>query len=409
MPRIIFHIDINAFFASVEQRDNPVLRGKPVAVAGHGARTVILTASYEARKFGVRTGMRVPEALAKCPQLALVHPHNNQYVKSSQRILEILHEFSPNVEVFSIDEAFVDMTECIHLFPGPLEAAKQMKGRIRQELGLACSVGIAPTKVLAKLASDLQKPDGLVWIRAEEVAGKLKDLDVSALWGIGPKMRMHLAGMGIRRIGELAVHPRHELVRRFGKYGEYLHDIANGKDASPVVALEDEPDAKSVGHTLTVEKDLQTKEEIKRYLLQVAEEVARRMRKGGYSGRTVALVLRYSDFETFSRRVSLKMVTDDGRRIYAVASALLDAQALKPLGIRLVGISVSNFAREFPQAYVLPGEERKRRLNAALDAVNDRYGEFTLKRADIPAKKAVKRPISPSWRPDESRRRAGGA
>lgn len=404
MERLIFHVDVNAFFASVEQRDNPALAGKPVAVAGAGKRTVILTASYEARAFGVRTGMRVPDALNRCPQLLLVPAHNEKYVRASERILVILRSFSPDVEVFSIDEAFVDMTGSAHLFGGPLEAARRMKARIRNDLGLTCSVGIAPTRVLAKLAGDLQKPDGLVWLKPAEIAARLKDLDVGMLWGVGPKGRTHLAAMGIRTIGELAACPQATLAARFGKYGEYLYEVSHGLDAAPVVRVEDEPDAKSVGHSLTLSKDVHTKPDLSKYLLQVSEEVARRMRRGGYSGRTVAVTLRYSTFETRTRRATLKAVTQEGKRIYGAAAELLERWPLKPLGVRLVGVAVSHLVRDNPQPLLLPADEKERRLNTAMDAINDRFGEFTLKRAEVPAREAVKRPIPPSWRPPESRR-----
>lgn len=397
-------MDLNAFYASVEQRDNPALAEKPVAVAGAGTRTVILTASYEARAFGVRTGMRVSEALAKCPQLLLVAAHNEKYVRDSERILSILREFSPEVEVFSIDEAFIDMTASVHLFGGPLEAAREMKRRIFDALKLRCSVGIAPTRVLAKLASDLQKPDGLVWLQRDDFAARIRDLDVGGFWGIGPKSRTHLAAMGIRTIGELSAIPRPTLAARFGKYGDYLYDISHGLDAAPVVRVEDEPDAKSVGHSMTLSKDLHTRAEISSYLLQISEEVARRMRQGGYSGRTVAVTLRYSTFETATKRTTIKAPTDDGKRIFAAANEILKSWPLKELGVRLVGVSMSQLVRDNPQLPLLSGDEKEQRLNTAMDAINDRYGEFTLKRAEVPASKAVKRPISPSWRPRESRR-----
>ncbi len=404
MERIIFHIDIDAFFASVEQRDNPALRGKPIAVIGPRKRTVILTASYEARKYGVKTGMMLKQGLALCPDLILVRAHNQKYMHESEKIIRILQEFTPEVEVFSIDEAFLDMSGCTHLFGGTLKAGREMKKRIYDRVGLTCSIGIAPTKVLAKLASDMQKPDGLVWLKQEEIPKTIGNMEVDSLWGIGFRLKAHLAQMGIQTVGQLARCPVWRLESHFGVYGEFLHRIANGKDDIPVIRMEEEPDAKSIGHTLTVPKDLYTTREIKKYLLQVAEEVGRRMRKGGYVGRTICLILRFTTFETSSQRTSLSTFTCDSKKIYDTATLILNRLDLRGMGVRLVGITVSNLHRHHRFFSLLPGEEKRRRVTEAVDRINDKYGEWTVTRADLLWRASSIRSIPPSWRPSSSRK-----
>jgi len=404
MERIIFHIDMNAFFASVEQRDNPALRGKPIAVIGPKKRTVILTPSYEARNYGVKTGMMLEEGLALCPDLILVRAHNQKYMQESEKIIHILQEFTPEVEVFSVDEAFLDMSGCTHLFGGPLEAGREMKKRIYERVGLTCSIGIAPTKVLAKLASDMQKPDGLVWLKQGEIAKILENMEVDALWGIGSRVKAQLLRMGIQTAGQLAKCPVRRLKSHFGVYGEFLHRMVNGKDDIPVIRLEEEPDAKSIGHTLTVPKDLYTTREMKKYLLQVAEEVGRRMRKGGYTGRTICLILRFTTFETLSQRTSLSTFTCDSKKIYHAATHILSRLDLRGMGVRLVGITVSNLHRRHRFYSLLPGEEKRRRLTEAMDRLNDKYGEWTVTWADLLWRASSIRSIPPSWRPSSSRK-----
>ena len=239
MDRRIIHIDINAFFASVEQVCNPSLREKPIAVIGSSERTVVTTCSYEARAYGVKTGMTKYEAKKLCPAIILVAGDNRKYTYTSSRIIKILREFTPDVEVFSIDESFLDVTGSIALFNGEKEIAALLKKRIKDELGLLCSIGIAPNKLLAKIASDIKKPDGLVIVKKDGVNNFIKSLPVSDICGIGGKLTSHLNLMGIKTCADLGKYPVEILKNKFGIVGERLHDMALGIDESPVVPFEE--------------------------------------------------------------------------------------------------------------------------------------------------------------------------
>ncbi|MEE8185188.1 MAG: DNA polymerase IV, partial [Thermodesulfobacteriota bacterium] len=249
MSRTIMHIDMNAFFASVEQRCNPALRGRAIAVIGSAKRTVVTTASYEARRYGVKTGMNRYEAERVCPGLIFVIGDNRKYIDTSIRILDILKEFSPMLEVYSIDEAFIDITGSIGLFGPPRLIAKTIKKRIKEGFGLTCSIGIAPNKLLAKLASNMEKPDGLVKIEEGDIPGLLEDLPVGDLWGIGRKLTIYLKEMGVETCGQLGRCPVSLLRRRFGIIGERMRFMGRGVDDSPVIPIGEEEEAKSVGHS----------------------------------------------------------------------------------------------------------------------------------------------------------------
>jgi DNA polymerase-4 len=415
--RVVFHVDMNAFFAAVEQRANPGLRGKPVAVVGARHRTVILTASYEARAFGVKTGLTVPEARRLCPRLILVPVRNDRYTDTCARLTEICRAFSPVVEVASIDELFLDVTGTLRWWASggkrgqktgdrgqgteetDLDLARALKARIRGELGLTCSVGIAPNKLLAKLASDLQKPDGLVRIRPEEVAARLETLPVKELCGIGPRTTEALAAMGIRTCGELGRYPVEALARRFGVIGRRLADMGRGVDSNPVVPLEDAPDAKSVGHSQTLPRDITARADFEREILQLADLVGRRLRAGGYAGRTVALTLRYKDFTTFSRHRTLPTPTSCAFEIFETALRILDSlHVVQP--VRMVGVSVGEVVRGVEQAWLFEDLRRRAEAERAMDAVNDRFGALTVTRARLLSGGRYQGSISPAWRPE---------
>ena len=294
--RIILHLDMNAFFASVEQQANPALRGKPIAVIGSNGRTVITTASYEARKFGVKTGMAIWEAKRQCPQIILVVGDNRKYTYTSTRIFNMMLDYTPLVEVFSIDEAFLDVTHSLKIFGTPERIAYLMKARIKQSFGLTCSIGIGPNKLLAKLASDMKKPDGLTIIRPDEVSQVLEPLPIKDLCGVGSRMERHLNLLGIKTIGELGRFPVDILKRKFGVNGQHLHDMGLGIDHSPVVPASDQDKVKSVGHSMTLRRDVSRRQDILKYLLQLSEMVGRRARRYGVSGKTIHLYVRYADF-----------------------------------------------------------------------------------------------------------------
>ena len=395
--RVIMHVDMDAFFASVEQRVNPALRGRPLVVCGGGKRTVVAAASYEARPYGIGSGMPLYEAQKKCPDLLVVQADIPTYVDASVRVLKILQGFTPDVEVYSIDEAFLDVTGSLMLFGGAERIARMIQERIDKDLRLTCSIGIAPNKLLAKLASGMHKPNGLQVIRKEEIFALLEDLPVQEVWGIGPRLATYLHDMGITTCGQLGRIPLGILERRFGLIGTMLYHMAKGMDDSPVASFGATPDAQSIGHSMTLDQDVCSKDEIGGYVLLLAEMVGRRLRCGGYAGRTVVLTLRYSDFCTFSRRMTLKRYITTGPQIHEVAMRILDGIRLRD-AVRLVGVSLANLVKGRVQIPLFAGERRGADLALAVDRVNDRYGEFTLTWGPLLGGRKG-RVVPPSWRP----------
>ena len=404
MMKNILHIDMNAFFASVEQRSAPALRGKPMAVVGSERRGVILSPSYEARAFGVRTGMMYHEARRTCPDIVLVPADSAKYSHACKQLIRIWERFTPLVELFSIDEAFLDVTGCESLFGDPVQIAVRLKEQTWEETKLTCSVGIAPNKLLAKLGSDMLKPDGIVLILPHDVPEVMEDLPVKDICGIGPNLTRHLAAMGITTCGELGRTSIDKLTARFGVIGERLRDMGLGIDDDPVVSLaeQDEAEARSMGHSMTLEQDCGDRFLIERHLLQLCEKVGRRLRRGGYTGRTVSLTLRYSDFHTFTRQQRLRRSVNHGLDIYATAAAILEGLTLEQ-PVRLVGVSVSGLERQMAQVPLFE-DERKRTFTAeAMDEINDRYGDFTVTWGTLAERNQHERIISPSWRPGGDR------
>lgn len=393
------HLDMNAFFASVEQRCNPELRGCPIAVVGSAHRTVVTTASYEARKFGVKTGMNRYEAKKACPSLIFVIGDNRKYIDTSTRILDILKDYSPKVEANSIDEAFVDLTGCASLFGSAEGVAGSIKERIRASLGLTCSIGIAPNKLLAKLASDMKKPDGLVVIKEGDVEAALRDLPAGELCGIGPRLTAHLASLGVRTCGELGGFPASVLRERFGIIGERLKLMGRGIDESPVVPIGEEEEAKSVGHSTTLPKDVSDKEEIKRYLLKLSEMVGNRARGHKLKGAKVCLTLRYPDFYTFSRQRSLQQPSNDTKVIFNSVLSIFEGLRLRT-AVRLLGVSVSDVTKDSRQMPLFDCDRRREKLLDAVDSINGRFGDFTLTWATLlEDSEPASGVISPAWRP----------
>ncbi len=377
MNRIILHIDMDAFFASVEQQCHPELRGKPIAVIGSGKRTVITTSSYEARAHGVQTGMNIFEAKRACPGLLLVVGNHRKYTDTSSRILQILQDYSPLVEVCSIDEAFIDLSGSTRLLGPPEKTARHIKKRIRDRFGLSCSVGIAPNKLLAKLAAGMGKPDGLVRIDPGEVEAFLEDLPVTRLCGIGKRIGGALENLGVRTCGELGKISVETLRRRFGIIGETLSAMGRGFDPSPVVPPGQEPEPKSIGHSTTFPRDLSDRQILHRTLLHLSEQVARRARLKHLCGTTVTLTLRYADFTTVSRRIRLHHFLNHGPEIYLSARKILSSFPLRQ-SVRLLGVTLSGLTPDTFQLPLFPTDRKKERLTRAMDAVNDRYGMFTL-------------------------------
>lgn len=401
--RIIMHIDMNAFFASVEQQSRPALRGKPIAVIGSAKRTVITTASYEARAFGVKTGMNVWQARQKCPQIILVIGDNRKYTWTSAEIFRMTLRFTPLVEVFSIDEAFLDVTGSMGLFGTPERIAFLLKAQIRHRFGITCSIGIAPNKLLAKLASEMKKPDGLTVIRPDEVARLLETIPARDLCGIGAQTARQLDLYGIRSCGDLGRFPAELLKKRFGIIGERLQLMGKGIDDSPVIPAEDTAEVKSVGHSMTLERDIEGRKEILRFLLQLSEMVGRRARRYNVRGKTVSLSIRHADFDTWvGKQETLGEYVNRSDEIYRAVVAILDSLVLlQP--VRLLGVRLSNLCHGSNQLPLFPEERKRMLLVNALDEVNDRFGDFTVTFASLldgdKAKKKGSHVISPAWRP----------
>ncbi len=398
--RLIMHIDMNAFFAAVEQQSNPALRGQPVAVVGSKQRTIILTGSYEARRFGVKTGMTLYEARQACSQLRLVVANNRLYTHVSSGIIQIFRDYTPLVEVFSIDEAFLDIAGSLKLYGGVQRIAYLIKSRIKVRFGITCSVGIAPNKLLAKLASEMQKPDGLTIIAADRMAEVLEDLLIGELCGIGRKTERKLNQLGIVTCGQLGRFPVSVLKAHFGIVGKRLALMGQGVDSSPVVPEERQPEIKTVGHSMTLKRDVHERAEIARFLLQLSEMVGRRARRYGVTGRTVTLTVRYADFSTFSKQQVQAGEISLSEQIYCAALKILDSLLLTH-PVRLLGVRLSNLQHRERQLLLLPEERRRQQLSAALDQVNDRYGEFTLMSGNLLRVKGKgSHVISPAWRPE---------
>ena len=377
MDRIILHIDMDAFFISVEERDNPSLQGKPAAVCGSLSRSVVTSANYEARPFGIRAGMPTQEAKRKCPHLILVEGNHSKYTETSSRIFSILKEFTPLVEVASIDEAYLDITDSLLLFKTPHHISKLIKERIRRGESLTCSIGVAPNKLLAKLGSRLQKPDGLTIIEKEKVQELLENLPVSKLHGIGPKLAEALKTINIFTCGQLGRFPVSFLIKRFGVIGERLHEMGLGLDESPVIPFDQEEEAKSISHSVTLEEDTSEADLLRRVLLQLSERVSRRMRKEGYYGNRVVLTIRYSDFYTFSKQKTLSRWMNNGSEIFHNSLEIFESISHhKP--IRILGVGMSLLKKEWCQQDLFEKREKKSNLLKAMDRVNEKFGDWTV-------------------------------
>jgi len=393
---------MDAFFASVEQKVNPDLQGKPIAVTGAGVRTVITTSSYEARAYGVKTGMTPQEAKKLCPQIIFVVGDHTRYAEVCGRLEKICGRFTPDIEIYSIDEIFLDITGSHHLFGGPEELARTIKKTVKEELGINCTIGMGPNILIAKLASDLAKPDGLRWIDKGMAPSVLETLAVKKLWGIGPHTEEKLSAMGIRTCGELGRASLSLLTRKFGILGARLKAMGNGMLNRPLESNTRDP--KSIGHSRTFPKDIWRREEMERELLRLSEMVSRRARRYGYKGRKVTLTIRYADFKTFTRHATLTAYTNDTGEIYRTVLSILEGIHLKK-SIRLFGVSVSSFGNNEQMA--LFGESNRKEREAllkAIDAVNDKFGEHKITWASTVTQEESHGVISPSWRPSGVRK-----
>lgn len=379
MLRWIMHVDMDAFFASVEQLDNPDLRGKPVIVGGQSCRGVVSTCSYEARCYGVHSAMSMAEARKLCPHGEYVPVRMRRYQEVSKKIMSIFHDFTPLVEQLSIDEAFLDVSGMEKLYHNTEEIGWLIKKRIAAETGLTASVGLAPNKFLAKMASDLQKPDGFTIIRHTEAAKFIADFPVTKIFGIGRMAEKSLLQYGIATIGQLAAADNNVLKKVFGKNADSVHRLAQGIDERPVVT---ESVPKSIGRETTFTQDLFTEEQCRRELLKLSGQTGFRLRSKGYSGHTLTLKVKFTDFRIVTRSITSETDICCDEEIYALSVKLLNEVDLKK-GIRLLGVTVSNLSEG--DCGTLGFEEDKKQLqrNEAVDALKKRFGENIIKRGSI--------------------------
>nr|WP_256470136.1 DNA polymerase IV [Herbiconiux sp. L3-i23] len=381
----VLHIDMDAFFASVELLDRPDLVGKPVIVGGASGRGVVTSATYEARRYGVRSAMPVGLAMRLCPKAVVIPPNGAKYSHYSKVVMGMFRDVTPLVEPLSIDEAFLDVAGARRLLGSPLQIARAIRARVREETGLTCSIGAASTKFVAKLASTHSKPDGLLVVPAEKTLEFLRPLPVGALWGVGKVTAESLTKRGIKTVGDLADTPPDVLRNWLGPAaGSHLHDLAWGRDPRRVNPHGTE---KSVGHENTFAADTADAEFLRRELLDQSERVAYRLRKGGFKGRTIALKLRFSDFTTITRSRTLHEATDTGRRIYEQAVELLDEVELKGRKIRLIGVRAEQLTDGDEQsAFTLWSDDEDdgwREAEGVMDAASARFGRGAIRPAAL--------------------------
>ncbi len=378
MERVILHIDMDAFFAAVEQRDHPEFRGKPLIVGAdpHGGkgRGVVSTCSYEARKFGVHSAMPVSKAYKLCPHGIFVPPNGHLYSQVSKDIFKLFYEFTDLVEPLSIDEAFLDISGTLNLFKSKEDIGNKLKERIKQDQGITGSAGIAPNKFLAKIASDLEKPDGLVIVQQDKIKEFLSPLHVSRMWGAGKKTIVKLESNGIHTIGDLAALPLDLLESKFGKLGTHFYYLAKGEDNRAVIP---EHGVKSVSNEITFSHDITDSEQISKTLLQLTEKVAWRMRQQDLKGKTIHLKLRYEGFETLTRNKTLKDRTANTEVIHKTINDLFNQAYQTHRKVRLLGVGVSGFTGEsVSQLSIFDGDQPEdSKLDELSDLVKSRFGK----------------------------------
>jgi len=371
-PEPILHVDMDAFYASVEVLKDPALSGKPVVVGGSGPRGVVMSASYEAREHGVRSAMPSARARRLCPGIVFVPPDFSSYQAYSIRLREVLLSFTPHVEPISLDEAFLDVAGATTLFGDPPEIARRVRARVREELELTCSVGVAPNKFLAKLASARAKPDGLLVVPAGAVEGFLHPLPVEALWGVGEKTHAVLERLGVRTVGELAGTPLRVLERTLGDLSAgHLSELAGGRDDRTVVPYEP---PKQVSHEETFDRDLDEDEQVLRELLRLSHRVGARLRKEGFRARTITLKVRLASFTTLTRSRTLPDATDTASDLYRIAGELFTGLPPGRRRIRLLGVASSGLQPGGAEQLALVRAGRWEDAERALDRIEARFG-----------------------------------
>ena len=379
-PKYIIHFDMDAFYPSVEILDNPALKGKPVIVGGSKERGVVSSASYEARRFGVHSAQPVAKAKRLCPDGVFLPVRMSRYQEISKQVFEIFCRFTPLVEPLSIDEAFLDVTGSIRLFGQPEDIAKQIKQIVLTETGLTVSAGVAPSKFVAKIASDINKPDGLTIVHPDGVKDFLDPLPVKKMWGVGKKTQLSLSHLNIHTFRELRQMPVKVLEKKIGKHGVKIHLLAMGIDERDVIP---DHDVKSIGHEQTFSQDIISLNPAQKELLALSNKVARRMRHKGLKGKTITLKVKYFDFVQITRSATLPKFIDDGFEIYSVACRLLKKTEITKKPIRLLGISLSqlSFSGIGTQLSLFdqdPSSQKRQRLNIALDSLYEKFGDKSI-------------------------------
>ena len=380
----VLHVDMDAFYASVSLRDRPDLHGTPVIVAGGGNRGVVLSATYEARALGVHSAMPMSRARRLAPQATVIEPDHHEYAEVSRNVMALFGSITPLVEPLSLDEAFLDVSGALRRLGSPTRIAELIRARVEDEQRITCSVGVASTKFVAKLASTRAKPDGLLVIPVDRVIDFLHPLPVGALWGVGEKTEEHLVRLGLRTVGDIAHTPVATLERALGAAtGSHLHELSWGRDPRQVRPDERE---KSLGNEETFAQDIDDPEVIHAHLLRLADQVAARLRRSGQVGRTVAIKVRFSDFTTLTRSRTLSAPTDVGREVYDTARHLYDALGLERVRIRLVGVRVEGLvaAEVAPRQLTLDeSADERREAEVAIDALRARFGADAVRPARL--------------------------
>ncbi len=380
------HVDMDAFFAAIEQRNNPDLKGKPVIVGGPpGSRGVVSTCSYEARQYGVHSAMPIAQAVRLCPDGVFLTLDSSAYTFAAHQIKAIFLRFAPAVQMVSIDEAFIDITGSIGQYGSPREVALEIKRTVFREIGITCSVGIGPNKLIAKLGSGLEKPDGLTIIFGEDIEKRLYPLPVGQLWGVGPVTEKHLTSKGINTIGDLARVDAKQLQRELGVNGLYLAGRARGIDDGIVLDDNSRPDEKSISHEYTFDRDTFDLNQIHAMILAMTEKVVARMQKGEWLAGTIALRVRFSDFKTITRQKAVREPTEDLRAIFQTARGLLPSQDVVSQGVRLVGVRVSHIVHRHSEnqseLFDCPISSKSRNLGDTIKQLRDKFGDAIITRA----------------------------
>lgn len=385
------HVDMDAFYVSVELLRRPDLRGTPVIVGGLGGRSVVLSASYEARRFGVRSAMPMATARRMCPQAQILEPHQEVYRQVSARLMGIFESITPLVEPLSVDEAFLDVAGSMRRLGPPRQIGELIRSRVSRELGITASVGIASSKFVAKIASTRSKPDGLLVVPKEETIAFLHALDVSALWGVGAKARETLARVGINTVSDVAHTPPTVLQRLLGATGRHVYDLSWGRDSRPVTPVRVE---KSIGAEETFARDVDEDEVLETELLRLAHRTAARMRAAGLQCRSVSLKLRYADFSTLTRSRTLSEPVDSAQLLYEAVRGLLGSLGVRPMSVRLIGLRAENLEPAgAAQQLTLDGrDDNWRSAEDALDKINQRFGQAGIMPARLIGREKSRKP-----------------